>query len=84
MSNGAGGRTDASPVRRPVSPDTARGARTGLHFGMQGATLNDLCIVRATWGGSGMTEARPDAAASASLWERDTEITAITEAIDEL
>ncbi|WP_143674764.1 ATP-binding protein, partial [Streptomyces caniscabiei] len=31
-----------------------------------------------------MTEARPDAAASASLWERDTEITAITEAIDEL
>ncbi|MGW0845696.1 ATP-binding protein [Streptomyces sp. NPDC002787] len=31
-----------------------------------------------------MTEARPDAAASASLWERDAEITAITEAIDEL
>ncbi|QYX76053.1 ATP-binding protein [Streptomyces akebiae] len=31
-----------------------------------------------------MTEARPDTAASASLWERDAEITAITEAIDEL
>lgn len=31
-----------------------------------------------------MTEARPDGAASASLWERDAEITAVTEAIDEL
>jgi tetratricopeptide (TPR) repeat protein len=31
-----------------------------------------------------MTEDRPEAAASASLWERDAEITAITEAIDEL
>ncbi|UUU26246.1 ATP-binding protein [Streptomyces sp. DSM 40750] len=31
-----------------------------------------------------MTEARPDAAASASLWERDAEIAAITQAIDEL
>ncbi|TQE25001.1 ATP-binding protein [Streptomyces ipomoeae] len=31
-----------------------------------------------------MTEARPDTAASASLWERDAEIAAITEAIDEL
>ncbi|MEH0637562.1 AAA family ATPase [Streptomyces bottropensis] len=31
-----------------------------------------------------MTEARSDAAASASLWERDAEITAIKEAIDEL
>lgn len=31
-----------------------------------------------------MTEARPDTAASASLWERDAELAAITEAIDEL
>lgn len=31
-----------------------------------------------------MTEGRPDPAASASLWERDAEIAAITQAIDEL
>ncbi|WP_200301230.1 ATP-binding protein [Streptomyces adelaidensis] len=31
-----------------------------------------------------MTEGRPDGAASASLWERDAEIAAITQAIDEL
>ncbi|KFF95826.1 regulatory protein [Streptomyces scabiei] len=31
-----------------------------------------------------MTEGRPDPAASASLWERDVEIAAITQAIDEL
>ncbi|MDG5802413.1 AAA family ATPase [Streptomyces ossamyceticus] len=31
-----------------------------------------------------MTEARPDTAASASLWERDAELAAITEAIEEL
>ncbi|QFR01418.1 ATP-binding protein [Streptomyces phaeolivaceus] len=31
-----------------------------------------------------MTEGRPDEAASASLWERDAEIAAITQAIDEL
>ncbi|MGW3493449.1 ATP-binding protein [Streptomyces sp. NPDC001020] len=31
-----------------------------------------------------MTEARPDTVASASLWERDAELTAVTEAIDAL
>ncbi|MGW0705402.1 ATP-binding protein [Streptomyces sp. NPDC002643] len=31
-----------------------------------------------------MTEARPETAASASLWERDAELAAITQAIDEL
>ncbi len=31
-----------------------------------------------------MTEARPDTAASASLWERDAELAAITDAIEEL
>ncbi|GGR49277.1 hypothetical protein GCM10015536_63640 [Streptomyces griseomycini] len=36
------------------------------------------------WGGSGMTEVRPTAAASASLWERDEEVAAIAQAIDTL
>src|SRR5690606_2578871 len=41
-------------------------------------------VVRATWGGSGMTEVRRTAAASAPLWERDEEVAALAEAVDTL
>src|SRR4051794_10055219 len=75
------------PSRRPPVPAvTRRGKRCpdpAPHPRPDGYARG-LYVVRATWGGSGMTEVRPMEAAPASLLEREKEVSAVEQALDTL
>src|SRR5690606_23551423 len=73
-------------MRRPFAPRVTRRGNSCSDpspFGHAEGYARGLYVVRATWGGSGMTEVRPKAGASA-LWEREAEIAAIAQAVDTL
>ncbi len=67
------------PVTRP-----GNWCADGPPHGCRTARLDICTSYRATWGGSGMTEARPGPAAWPPLWEREAEIADVVEAVKAL